>query len=156
MSDQGVIECRDCNGELTINNVSMHTPAWCVLDLAQLWMPNAVRGQNVIIPGAAGQRAYRIRRDQARYSLPMVITGYVDDLGDRYADPWIGFVINLDFLRANVIDPPVAATQVAELIMPDGSLRVENIQVVGFTLADDPAPMKRATLDIVVPSGIFQ
>lgn len=155
MSDQGVIDCRFCNGELEINGISMHTPAWCVTDCIELWLPNAVRGQNVIIPGASGRRAYQMRRDESNYSLPMVITGYVDDLGDRYPDPWDGLQANIAFLYANIVDAAIAATLPATLTMPDLSVRTANVQVRGLNLGNNPAPLRRATLELVVPSGLF-
>lgn len=156
MSDQGVIDCRPCNGELEIDGISLHTPAWCITDCIQLWLPNATRGQNVIIPGANGKRAYPMRRDEANYSLPMAITGYVDEFGDRYADPWDGLQYNIAFLYANLVDVTIYAnTLPATLTMPDLSVRTAEVQIRGLNLGDQPAPLRRATLELVVPSGRF-
>lgn len=143
-------------GELFINSISMHTPAWCVLDLLPLWAFPATRGGNVIVPGASGQRAYPRRIDETTYSLEMVIVGDVDQSGDPYDNPLVGLQTNLEYLWDNVVSPPDAptATRPAELDMPDGSTRSDDVQVA-LELGRHGAHDVLAVLELTVPSGRF-
>lgn len=150
-------------GTLTINSVSMHTSAWQVNDVRPLYMPEAFRGGNVIIPGASGQRAYPYRIDQAKHSLPMWITGVYDRTGaTSTGNKYQGLQTNLAYLLANVVTPPTAPTSTlaATLLMPDSTTRTANVQVLGIDMAPTPAAndhpdIFRAVLHMVIPSGRF-
>lgn len=144
-------------GKLTISGISMHGPAWNVLDCMPLWLPQSTRGTNVVIPGAAGTRAYPIRLHEARHSLEMAITGWADRNGVLTNDPWVGLQANIEYLRANIEAPPAAptATRTATLLMPDGTSRSANIQVVSLTIVWHVQTNVGALLEIVIPSGRF-
>lgn len=153
----GPLNSSTATGALTISSVSMHCPAWNLLDLVPLWLHNAVRGTNVVIPGSTGTRAYPQRVHEARHSLVMAITGWVDRNGTANADEWDGLQVNIEYLRANVIAPPTAptATRAATLVMPDGTTRSANIQVVNLELGRHIKSQFEAVLDIIIPSGRF-
>ena len=105
------LSCSTALGALTINSVSMHTPAWSVLDLTPLWMPvTTYRGENVVIPGASGRRAQPYRFDEGRYTLPFTVIGAVNLSGVAYSNPWVGLQTNLSYLFSNVFTPPAAPT----------------------------------------------
>lgn len=148
---------RTDTGALTINGVSMHTPAWNVLDCLPLWLRGGVLGENATMPGANGTRALWYRRDEARHSLEMAITGFYDWTGAPYADSWAGLQTNLDYLSANVAEPPTPPTPSvsASLVMPDGSTRNAQIQVVALTVVEHYNVATAALLDIVIPAGRF-
>lgn len=144
-------------GALTIDGISMHTPAWNVLDCTPLWWNQSIRGQNLVLPGAVGTHAYPVRVHEARHSLEMAITGWVDQSGTPYADEWEGLEANIEYLRANVAEPPAAptATRAATLVMPSGATRNADIQVTGLITVQHLKARARAILDIVIPSGRF-
>lgn len=144
-------------GELVIDGVSMHTPAWLVLDLAPLWGFPAERGQNLIIPGQAGTRPYARVIDETVCALGFHIVGDVGHTGSTNADPVAGLVANLDYLWANVISVPatVDGTRFAELTMPDSSTRVADIQV-RLELEPLGASDVKGVLFVTVPAGRFE
>lgn len=151
------LNSRTDTGALTINGVDMHTPAWNVLDCTPLWLYVETRGQNIVLPGTSGTYAYPRRVHEARHSLQMAITGFVDSSGVPNADPWAGLQENIDYLRDNVAEPPTPPTSTvsASLVMPDGSTRTADIQVVAFTIGEHYHVATAAILDIVIPAGRF-
>lgn len=153
----GPVEPPDVGGRLVINGVDLHCPGWAVLDVRELWVqsPN-YRGSNVIIPGAAGERAYPRRRDAAVYSLRMVISGVVDDVGNEYSDPWVGLEANLAMLRPAIEPPnPPTKTRAATLTTPGGTVLNADVQPLGIRLGEGPGPVFRALFELGVPAGRF-
>jgi hypothetical protein len=151
----GILNPASCNGLLTVNGVSMHTPAWCMVDLGDLWFPAKTRGSNVLIPGAVGRRAYPVRADETTYSLPMLISGVVDQLGGPYPDAMVGLERNLVELAAVFVPDPNVATVSASLTMPSGAVRTAEVQIVGVKLGKQVGPVVRAIVEMVVPAGSF-
>ena len=153
----GIICDAPPSGALEINGVSMHTPAWTVIDTTVLWMGADVRGQDRILPTTPGVIPYRRRMTVTRHSLPMVIVGYVDDAGVAYPDPMEGLETNIDYLRGWIVDPTNAGdgTLPATLTMPSGAVRTADIHVLGLTLGQVSRARLRATLDISIPTGVF-
>jgi len=151
------LNCTGCGGELVIEGFEMNTAAWCLVDLVPLWFNTETRGSNVLIPGASGQRAYPIRVDETRHSLPMIITGEVNEFCVLYNDPMIGLETNLALIVAAVVNPPAAptATQTATLTLPSGATRTAEIQVNGLTPGEHVGPLLKATFDITIPLGKF-
>ncbi len=159
----GPLNPRHPTGLLSIDDnagspVSMHTYAWNVLDLTELWsIFVAVRGDNVTIPHLEGTRPYPRRRDESRHSLEMALTGICDKDRTYYADYWIGYETNLGYLEANIVgDPPGSATRDASIVMPSGTTRTAAIQVLGIVpVHHGKGELAAATLEIVVPAGYF-
>lgn len=145
----------DAMGALTINNVSMHTEAWHVLDLFQLWTFPDRRGDNALIPSFEGRRAYPRIVDQTVYTLPFFVTGACNEAGVPNADPMAGLQTNLDYLWEEVVSPDWPdATMPAELEMPDGQVRVAEVQVDIVFGAHYTADAE-GVLILTVPAGRF-
>jgi hypothetical protein len=144
-------------GMLTINGESLHTYAWDVLNCLPLWLPQAYRAGNIVLPGSAGKRARRYRIDEAKFSLPMVIEGSAAPDGTPYDDPWVGLVVNMGILNAAVCVPPEDPFDYpnAALDMPDGSTWFADVQVLGIQIGDNINTQTKATLELVIPSGGF-
>lgn len=147
------------SGELKINGVSMHTPAWCVLDVLPLYLPTGTRGHNSIIPHTAGRYPRPLRIDESRYSLPMLISGGHDRNGNVYADRWAGLQANLVYLNSQIVTPPTYPVVTVEgiLRMPDGTVRGADVQVPSIELLNPrtTGAQLEAILELVVPSGQF-
>ncbi len=129
-----------CDGELTIGGVLMHTPAW---------------------------NAYQRRLTVTRHSLPMAIFGEVNQGGVPYANEWAGLEANIAYLKANVVAPTGTGdgTRAASLLMPSGATRTADIHVVDLVRGRLVAGTNMitgaegvgmlATLEISIPEGEF-
>lgn len=150
-----------CDGNLSIAGVPMRTPAWSVLRLTPLWQGPVVRGADRILPGSPGVIPLPRRPNVTVRSLPIVITGDVDQLGVANVDPWVGYEENFDYLRSTVADPTEVGdgTVEAVLTMPSGVTRTADVHVLGLVMADPVAGadglVARGTLDLSIPTGAF-
>jgi hypothetical protein len=142
-------------GSLTINSVSLDTPAWEIRDLSPLWFPPETRGSNVVIPGVAGKHAFPRRVDETTYDLPMIIHHGFDRLGGTYADPSNGLQTNVAYLYTNVVAPTIGTTVAAVLTLPSGATQGADVQVQ-LEMSDHYGnSATRAVLYVTVPAGRF-
>lgn len=151
----GPLNCDLCFGTLTIGAVSMHTPAWCITDLSDLWSSPTLRGANRLIPGRQGRKAYKRRLDENKLQFPMLVTGYCDPEGFPYGDmgmtPDQGLEANIAYLQNNVVlpnDDQADSTREATFTLPSGNTRVSTIQVVSLTGRLAAGALFRGTLEI--------
>lgn len=149
-----------CVGELFIHEISLHTPAWDVLDPLVLLMPPLTRGGNVPVGGIPGQRGYPMEVEQTDYSLPMVISGTVDKDGNPDNDGvYACFYRNLQYLRANIYGPVdgVTATWASRIDFDWGDTAVppQGVQVLGIEPGLHVREFTKATLELRVPDGEY-
>lgn len=155
----GPLNCESCHGTLTIGQVLLHTPAWCVVDLSPLWGTPPYRGANRLIPGRQGRKPYPRRLDEARYSLPILVTGYCDSDGFPYFEAGIdydqGLEANVAFLQNNVAFPSAAtdSTRDATFTLPSGNIRESNVQVLALTGQLLPGALYRGTIELLDPEA---
>lgn len=142
-------------GSLAIDSVSLHTPAWCVMDLSDLWGTPNYRGADVLIPHQAGQKPYIRRKDTTQYSLPMIVTGYCDQFGAVNANYDIGLQENVEYLMTYVALPTNTGdgTRTAVWTLPSGSTVTAQIHVLGLRGQLLPGALYRPTLEISVPGA---
>lgn len=157
-----MIQNYGCTGTLTINSIALNGPAWDIPDLTALWIETTQRGEDRLIPGAIGVLPYRRRLTVTEHTLGMWIIGDTDRTGAPNADAWVGLQANIEYLRANVVDPTnlTDGTRVASLTIPGGATRNANIHVTGMRIqgvdSDDGAfSAVNAVLMISIPSGRF-
>jgi len=157
----------DCEGTLTIGGVSLNRPAWAVAGddrgnggLFQLLTTVDLRGDDRIIPGAAGVVPFRRRQTVTRYSFRFLVTGAVDETGAVNADPIDGLADNLDYLWTNVLTPPATTTgtRTAVWTKPDASTVSAEVHVIrceptSYALGTDSIWEGRLVLSS--PSGRF-
>lgn len=139
-----------------IDGVPLQTPAWTLTNLEALWAGPATRGQDRVIPGAAGVRSYRRRPTVTRQALALVIFGEWDWAGTYNPNPRLGLEANVDHLRANVTDPILdnPGTRIATLHLPSGATRTGAITVEDFTLSADLGAFNvSAVIDISIAQG---
>lgn len=134
-------------GQLTVNTSPLTTvdlicPAWTTHDagFADLWRGPDIAGQNIPIPGAADYPVRRFPTTSIR-QFPLFVVGECDRAGTPNANAITGLQANLDFLRANVFDPPPIAdrpdgTRVLTLTMPSGATRTTSAHFRPFTISE--------------------
>lgn len=146
-------------GQLTIGGVALIGPAWTVVEeaLTDLWLGGDLRGEDRIIPGAAGAIPYPRRWTVTRRSIPMWINPDVDRTGAAHSSPQVGLWLNIKYLRENVVDPPgtTTGTRAAVLTLPDATTRTADVHVLGLTLGVRGLGGFAAALDISIPAGVF-
>lgn len=129
----------DCEGTLTIDGISMNRPAWAIIGddrggggLLQLLTTVDLRGDDKVIPGAAGVLPFRRRTTATRYSFRLLVTGEVNQSGAANANPITGLTNNLKYLWTNVIDPPSTATGTVSAVwtLPDATTLSSSVHVV--------------------------
>lgn len=88
----------------TVNSVPLDTYGWRVIagGYDELLDTPALRGDDLVMPGAAGVRAYPRVIDVTTVSIGMVINGKKNEAGTPYADPIAGMLTNRDYLEANL------------------------------------------------------
>lgn len=142
---------------LEIAGVPLSTPAWEHTNLYTLYGAAAVRGENVVMPGAIGVRPVRRRPTETNYTVDLAINGQRNWAGTPYADPMLGLATNIDHLRDNVIDPLATTNSLRAAIihLPSGTL-VASIQVLGFEITEAFSPGDvLASMEISVMQGAF-
>jgi hypothetical protein len=152
-------------GELKINSVSMHTAAWKVRDVVELWYDSPVRGEYVTIPGADGEQVVPMRQTAAQFSLRFVMVGDVDHTGAAYAASGgysaraIGMASNMNYLRTNVLTGRTLTgnrTRAATLQVPgEGSVRTADIHCWLTPGGVQNKYLFEGTLEIRIPTGAF-
>lgn len=152
-------------GNLTLNGVPMKTRAWTCPDLTPLWLPPAVRGQDLILPVAPGARAYKRVVTVTQYALDFRVCGISDMNGvvttgsGNGPEEFRQLEYNLAYLRTNVIDtrttPNANGTVPGVLTMPSGDVRTADVHVLGFTVNTRVSHVLSGVLDISIPAGGF-
>lgn len=106
-----------CDGTLVIGGISMNRPAWMVGadekgdgGLFQLITEIEQRGDDRILPSAAGVIPFPRRITRSEHRLRLVIVGDVDSAGTPVADHSAGLDANLAYILTNVVAPVVSAT----------------------------------------------
>lgn len=154
----GALSACTCTGHLVINGVSMHNPAWCVLDLIELWGPPATRGDNVTIGGSPGQEPYAMEIEQTDYHLPLLVSGTLDHMGNPDNDGVMARLYrNLAYLRSLVFGPVdgVTATWDAHIDLPTGDRVDAEVQVLAIDPVYHFRQIHKAILVLRVPAGEF-
>lgn len=145
---------------LTIDGISMSTPAWKILNLHVLKQPAPQRGSDRLIPGSSGVIPYRRRNTVAVHSLQMLISGTHDRTGTNNDDRVQQLLTNVDYLNYQVVYPPGTGDGTrAAVLTTSGQLvpLTADIHVLGMEFGEvslDSTWMK-AVLEISIPAGEF-
>lgn len=144
-------------GELRIDNVSMHTPAWRVLDVGKLLFDSPLRGQYVVVPGVDGAAVVPRRNDSAQWSLEFVIIGDCDHTGQEYANKQEGFVSNLNYLMSHMSGRNLSGDRtVSATLQAPGELTTRSADIHCWI---EPGELTtnwwKCTLEVHIPAGAF-
>ena len=144
---------------LEIDGVPLSTPAWEHLNIQSLYSGPSVRGENRVMPGAAGRRALPWRADETNRTITLAIFGDQRWDGVDNADAVAGLWANVAHLTANVIASPATpdGTRTAILKRTGHADLTATIQVRGFEIDDSPySPTAvAASIDLTLISGGF-
>lgn len=140
---------------VVLNGVPMHTPAWEILNLAELWQGPPSRGSDDVIPGAGGVRPNPRRANTRLVSLEICVTGTRDWEGQPYGDARVGLEENLNYLRAYVTDPTNVGTGLITCVlhMPSGATRQGDVHVETFEFQGDGPTAVQGHIDLSIPAG---
>lgn len=140
---------------VTYDGVPSDTPAWRTLNLWELWQGPDTRGEDRLIPGTAGVRAYRRRATVTFVDVEMEFFGNLDWDGAEYTDARVGLETNLLHWRTNVTDPTVAApgTRTAVLHLPSGATKTGAVTVESFKVQGDGPAAANAVMRLSIKAG---
>lgn len=147
-------------GQLVIDSIPLMEKRWSVLNLYELWLPPAQRGQDKVMPHAPGIRPYRRRATARERVLEMVIDGrYNEDqelvCAGGTAAAWEGFELHISYLRQYVVDPTNIGngTRTATLTLPSGATRSGPVHVLDLEIGRVQRGIANATLTLSIPNG---
>lgn len=143
-----------------LNGIPLETYAWRTITggYDELLNTPALRGDDLVMPGAVGRRPYPRILDATTVSIPMVLTGTVDEDGAATANPRVALLFHRDYLRNNLGlaadgDPDDGTVPFVfhRNGLADWSGTVTFLGVRGFTKLGDRDAMMR--LDLSIPDG---
>lgn len=145
------------HGQLSINSVSLMTPATRILNLQEIWS-RSNRGASKVIPHADGRKGRRRRRDEIAVSLQLIVGGDVSMAGVAASNRLAQLDTTMAYLEAQIVTPPSD---------PDGYPSVLTLRTGATLTADvvietwdvEPHPNRSAmnvvTFDLAIPSGRY-
>lgn len=142
---------------LEIDGVPLSTPAWVTSDMDDLWGSADVRGDDVVIPGAAGALAQPRRRTATKATVELQVMGDTDWEGGAYANPAAGLATNCAHLLA-LTDPPgtTDGTRTAILHFPTGApvaTKTGPVHVLRLRLSRKSRDFAIGQLELSIPAG---
>lgn len=154
------LNCGDTYGELTIDGLSLHGPAWCAWDLSPLYDSPEFRGDNILVERLDGKVARPVVTDETDYSLRLMFSGYSDQAGVPWGAPAGGVLANRQAFHDTYVAPIRSGTASlpATLEIPDPDdpnatitylFDVQPLKLSGWTLL--PNAYARGVLELRVP-----
>lgn len=147
----------DTYGQL--NGVLLETYAWRTVGSGydELLNTPALRGSDLVMPGAQGRRPYQRIIDATTVSIPMTITGLTDQDGNATANPKAALLWHRDYLRNHLgLADDAAADGTVTFVfhrddLPDWTGPVTFLGLAGWTTLGRYDAMVR--LDLSIPDG---
>lgn len=139
------------HGSLSVDSGALVLPAaWIrVVNLADLWVPQNYRGQDLRVAGVAGARSKRRRRDVAEWTLMFHLSSSILHDGTTPSSPEDCIELNLEHLK-DVTEPGDARPAV--LTKPSGVVRNGSIHLLVHTEEIGPT-WCRGSIDVILPAG---
>ncbi|MFW6204434.1 MAG: hypothetical protein ACOC96_05635 [Actinomycetota bacterium] len=140
-------------------DIELMTGAWCAYNIDQL-LHEAIRGDDLLIPGADGVLARDRYRDRLDASIQMAFDGNVDHDGVTHfpLDVMAGLEINRRAFIAAAVTPPASpATFTLSLIVADGAVLEGPLHCEGFQWSrGEVEGMARAVWRVSLPLGLSE
>jgi len=153
------LNCDDCYGSWTIDNVPMMGPGWCITDLSEPWGgPEVRQDRGIVIPGAEGRDTYAPILDETVYRLPMLVGGASDQDGNLYDNPAAGLELNRAYLDTYVVLPTNTGDGTRTLVwtLPSGNTVTTPITVLSLRGVLLPGALFRGTLYVKDSTGALR
>lgn len=146
------------HGQLKINNQNLFTPATKIMSLQAMWT-RAIRGGDVVLPAAAGQKSRRRRFDALVVPLEMLVTGKATLTGSAPdSNPFKQLDITMAALDSGVVAPPSGQTGHAiKWTARDGTEYDSTGFITAWTVQPHPnnTPMNTVQFELTIPSGVW-
>lgn len=156
----------DCGAGATVDEASLSggpetielmNGAWCAWNIDDL-LAEAIRGDDLLIPGADRVLARDRYLDRVEASVQMAFDGNVTHLGVSHAplDVMAGLEINRRAFIENAVRPPASpGTFTLALTVADGTVLTGPLHCEGFTWARHEVDgMARAVWRVSLPLGL--
>lgn len=148
---------------LVVNTVPLETYAWQAMEdgYDDLLNTPQLRGEDLTLPGASGERPFPRVAGSLLVAVPLVIDGTRDQDGDPISNPRLGVRDHLRYLNANLgiasDGDPDDGTVPAEFHWEDGEVWQGDVIVLGLndvvTLGRTGAMVR---LDLKFPDGSME
>lgn len=143
---------------LEIDGVPLSTPAWETTEASELWSSGDVRGNDLIIPGAAGVRPYPRRPTVTPATIELSVVGDTAPDGTAQPEPRAGLAANCALLEALVGPNGIDAdgTRLAVLhYAPGGPApdRRGRVHVLRVRFARQGPDYATGQLELSIPAG---
>lgn len=143
---------------LSIDGVPLSTPAWNVLDYADLLNGAPTRGADITVSGKRGNIARRRNLDSSEASISLVIYGDKDPEGTPHADVRSGLLSNIDALKKALRPNATTLDGTRTLsITIAGETRTASVHTspdIAITALGPTAV--RAVITLIIPSGVLR
>lgn len=139
---------------LEISSVPLATPAWVITDMSDAERSADQRGDDILVPHAAGVSPRQRRKTVTLRAFPITIFGGADHEGVAHSSEQAGVVANLDYLLANVVDPTGSGdgTRPAIWHRLDGSEKVADVHVLALDIFHVAPTTRRGVLKLSFPT----
>lgn len=141
---------------LEIDGLPLLTPAWVCRSLAPVWESPAVRGEDILIPGAAGVVPKPRRVTVTPITLELDIVGDFDWEGNRHTDQRHGLWTNAAHLNDHLASPPSTTDGTRWAIHhppPPANPRAGPVHVLRLRIAPSGANHAIGQLELSLPYG---
>lgn len=146
---------------VVINSIALATKAFWLEDPTPLYEIASVRGDDRVIPFAAGQQALPRISDVIRVQLGLFVSGYFDTSDNAASNPRMTLKSNLDYIYTNVMAPNLSSPYTRSIVLhlADGSTTKSSTCIVippfQPVRVSDRGYVVKGVLDIKIPSGVF-
>lgn len=141
------------------NTITLMNGAWIAFNIDGL-LQKAIRGDDLLVPGADGVLARDRYLDKIEDSLPMIFDGNVDRDGNSYSPMELmeGLELNRRDFIDNAVTPPASpATFTIEVTVADGTVLEGPLHCEGFRWARHQAEgLARAVWRVSLPLGLTE
>lgn len=144
---------------LEIDGIPLSTPAWYTTNMDDIWASAEVRGDDLVIPGAAGVRPYPRRPTVTKAAVELAVVGDTAPDGTPQ-DQRAGLAANCAALRALAETTGIAVdgTRPAVLHLAPGApvlTRTADVHVLRIRFTRTGPNYAVGQMELSIPSGAF-